>query len=497
MAEVAPTIIIVPPREILIRKFHGDSHGYEVDRFIKEVQSLWKARGNLSVEERKDLLWQYLGEAVREELSCRGDDLQHDPEATLRLLREVYGEKRRVPQLMAQFQMVVQGQHESVRAYSHRLHRAFKTLVTRQSALQVPQTDAGFLRDQFVENLSQATVRRHLHELIFRDPKIPFLAIRDAAIRWSGDKDPLAEPAYVAAINSRPIEKCSFRSKLEDKVNRLTEQLAALLKHFTRDPKFSNVCQAPRKRTEVQSKGCFNCHQRGHLARHCHRAKKYVPKGNQVTPKVWRGDKVLRPRERTLVPAKGVPTIQATEGDSRMKDDKVVQPLDQPFHPDPSVVSGPTSCLRASITSVKVDQSEELEAMVPPNPSLIKAPGGGAGACPQTESSKKDKQVKKAPVAELAIGDLVLLRQPPLGRRKMADLDGPTVYVVVELPPITGGGYAIKKKDGPSGTRRVASTQIRRYVPPKAQPPSPRPVKVVPPAATATSSDFFAEFCFL
>ncbi|XP_059143569.1 uncharacterized protein LOC131930930 [Physella acuta] len=622
MAEVAQTISIVPPREILIRKFHGDSHGYEVERFIDEVQSLWRARRDVSVEERKDLLWQYLGEAVREELSCRGDDLQRDPEASIRLLREVYGEKRSVSQLMAQLQMVVQGQHESVRAYSHRLHRAFKALVARQGTLQVPQTNAEFLRDQFMEKLSQSSVRRQLQELVFRDPKIPFLAIRDAAIRWSGDEDPGTEPAYVAALHARPKEEPTLpRSKLEDRVDKLAEQLSALLTQLAQNPQVSSSRRVPRRRPEAETRMCYNCNQQGHLARNCRNSKKQeaaviqslttaggqspsstihklagqcptltvylqgvpvtavIDSGSQVstvtetfcnrslkniilrtdtplslraanglaipyngyfitdleinkeeirdkgflvikdpvggssappcllgmnvlqdlttlahlikppgvTPKVWRGDKVLRPRERTLVSAKSVPTIQATKGDPGMKDDKVVQPLDQQFHPDPSVVSGPTSCLRASITSIKVDQSEELEAMVPPNPSLIKAPGGGAGGCPQTESSKKDKQVKKAPVAELAIGDLVLLRQPPLGRRKMADLDDPTVYVVVEVPPITGGCYAIKKKDGPSGTRRVASTQIRRYVPPRAQPPSPRPVKVIPPATPGYS----------
>lgn len=609
------SIIIVPPREVLIRRFHGDGHAYEVDRFVEDVQAAWKARKDLTAEERKDLLWQYLGEAVREELSCRGDDLQHDPEATIRLLREIYGEKRSVSQLMAQFQMVIQGQQESVRAYSHRLHRAFKTLVSRQLTLQVPQTDVEFLRDQFVENLSQASVRRQLQERVFQDPKIPFMALRDAAIRWSGDEDPGAEPAYVAALQARPKELALPRSRLEDKVDKLAEQLSALLTHWAQNPQVSSSQRAPRRRPEAETRICYNCHQRGHLAHHCQNAKKQEPaviqsltvaggpgpsstihklvghcptltvylqgvpvtavidSGSQVstvtetffkkslknislrtatplslraanglaipyngyfitdlevnkeelrdkgflvikdpvgvstppcllgmnvlqdlttlahlikppvvTSKAWRGGKAHSPRESTLVSAKSVSTIQATGEDPRMKD-RVVQPLDQPFRPDPSIVSDPTACLHASMTTVRVDRPEEPEAVVPPNPSSIKTPGGSAGECPQTWSSKKDRQVKNMPVAELAIGDLVLLRQPPLGRRRIADLDGPTIYVVVEIPPITGGCYAIKKKNGPSGTRRVASTQIRKYVPPRVQPPSPRPVKVESPAA--------------
>jgi hypothetical protein len=284
MAEAAPTnIIIVPPREVHIRRFHGDSHASEVDRFIEEVRAAWKVRKDLTADEQKDLLWQYLGEAVREELSCRGDDLNRDPEATIRLLREVYGEKRSVSQLMAQFQTVQQGPHESVRAYSHRLHRAFKTLVARQGTLQVPQTDTEFLRDQFLENLSQSSVRRQLQELVFHDPKTPFMALRDAAIRWSGDEDPGAEPAYVAALQARPKEEPALpRSKLEDKVDRLAEQLSALLTHLAQNPPAA-FPQVPagrrvlRRRPEAETRTCYNCHQQGHLARHCRLAKNGGP----------------------------------------------------------------------------------------------------------------------------------------------------------------------------------------------------------------------------
>ena len=57
------------------------------------------------------------------------------------------------------------------------------------------------------------------------------------------------------------------------------------------------------------------------------------------------------------------------------------------------------------------------------------------------------------------------------------------MYIIVDVPPITGGCYAIKKREGPSGVRRVASTQIKKYVPPKAPPRStqPAPIKPLPP----------------
>ncbi|XP_059149091.1 uncharacterized protein LOC131936195 [Physella acuta] len=77
-----------------------------------------------------------------------------------------------------------------------------------------------------------------------------------------------------------------------------------------------------------------------------------------ATPKVWREGKALSPRERTLVPAKSISTIRATGGDPRMVDDMLVQPLEQPFHPDLLVVPGLTSC-RDGFFSVQVANLSE------------------------------------------------------------------------------------------------------------------------------------------
>ena len=268
-------IIIVPPRETHIRRFHGDGHASEVERFVEEVRAAWRARKDLSAEEKKDLLWQYLGEAVREELSCRGDDVEHDPEATVKLLQEVYGEKRSVSQLMALFQMVVQGPHETVRAYSHRLHRAFKTLTSRQTTLRVPLADSEFLRDQFVENLCQAPVRRQLQEIVFQDPRSNFLTLREAAIRWAGDEDPSIEPASIAALQARPsVSAAPPKSKLEDKVDKLAEQLSTLVALMAqRETQLASADQW----SGVETRTCYRCYQKGHIARNCRAEKKREP----------------------------------------------------------------------------------------------------------------------------------------------------------------------------------------------------------------------------
>ncbi|XP_059143836.1 uncharacterized protein LOC131931153 [Physella acuta] len=270
MAGHPMNIIIVPPREVKIQRFHGDSHASLVERFIEEVQVAWRARKDLSAEERKDLLWEHLGESVKEELRCRGNDLEQDPEATLILLRDIYGEKRSIPQLMAQFQRVVQSPNETVRSYSHRLHQAFRLLTARQTNLHRAPVSPVFLRDQFVQNLNQPSVRRQLEEMVFCDQKASFIVLRDAAIRWAQDECPGRESKSVTTLNTRPDVQTfapPTTSNLEDRVDNLAAQISSISALVSpRGTRFAPDKQRP----TVRSRSCFKCHQLGHIASNCY-----------------------------------------------------------------------------------------------------------------------------------------------------------------------------------------------------------------------------------
>ena len=84
----------------------------------------------------------------------------------------------------------------------------------------------------------------------------------------------------------------------------------------------------------------------------------------------------------------------------------------------------------------------------------------------------------KKPI-HLKIGDFVLKRQHPAGRKKLQDAFGGPPLRVVGLPPSTGGPFVVRPPLGPD--QRVSSAELKR-IPPGALLPTPAPVVNQPPA---------------
>ncbi|XP_059158532.1 uncharacterized protein LOC131942651 [Physella acuta] len=268
------TVIIVPQREVTIRRFHGDGHADEVERFIRDVSRAWKVRKDLSDEERRDFLWSHLGESVLAELKCHPKVVRDNPEETFKVLRAIYGEQRSVSQLTGAFQQIHQHRAESVRAYSHRLHEAFESLTARQEALKVSLTDEQILRDHFVENLQDPILRRYLGEELYKSPGTTFLELRNAAIRWCGDEQPTTFEARSSAVTSSQAT-----TELEGLVLTLTKQvsdLATQLQEMQRaqaklstQPREPPRAPAKRFRNFRRSLNCYICNSPAHITRDC------------------------------------------------------------------------------------------------------------------------------------------------------------------------------------------------------------------------------------
>ena len=235
------------------------------------MRAIWKSRRDLGLEERRELLWSYLGEGVRAELWCHEADTQGDPENILALLHTIYGEKRSCAQLMGILHQVVQTPNEPVRTYSHRLQSAFRALIARQKELNVSETDASFLRDYFAENLYDPQVKRQIQELLFRDQQVTFLTLRDAAIRWAGDESPAMEHTGVSAVNARQMFQRQSRQlptpaghQANSDVDQLKEDMAVLKLQMAELLTKSSSPRTPRGKIQ-----CYNCREEGHIARRC------------------------------------------------------------------------------------------------------------------------------------------------------------------------------------------------------------------------------------
>jgi hypothetical protein len=179
-------IIVVQPLVFPVRGFNGSGPASEIEEFLYEVRASWRTRRLLGGEEKNWFLCAHLGETVMAELQCRDCSRSSDPEATLALLKQIYGEKRNCAQLMRILLQTTQVPREAIRAYSNRVHAPYQALTSWQRELGLSVAEDCYLRDSFIENLQDSWVRRQVEEIVYREPAVTFLTIRDAAIRWAG-----------------------------------------------------------------------------------------------------------------------------------------------------------------------------------------------------------------------------------------------------------------------------------------------------------------------
>ena len=148
-------------RDIPIRRFNG--YGEDVERaldFEEEVRRAWNAQPGMTDKRKFDLVIQNVGPIVKDELSCQG--VKDDPEAALKIIQTVFGERRSPAQLQDALRQTRQITGETVRLFSHRCRAAFNALTKRQKALNLAEEPENTLRDHFVDNVKCSTLSRYL-----------------------------------------------------------------------------------------------------------------------------------------------------------------------------------------------------------------------------------------------------------------------------------------------------------------------------------------------
>ncbi len=182
---------------------------------------------------------------------------------------------------------------EDLRNYSHALSRLLSS-VTEQSPGGLAN-EQGILRDQFVEGVRDAALRRELSKTIREKPHLTLLEILNEAILWS-----MEESRQTRVANSRPIHS-EVLSEAKDNAaesetqtstvlnyilqiitrqdTRISEQeqtiseLIKAVKELTAQrsvsvlQNFVPLSKSPPRFTEVYI--CFRCNEVGHIARRC------------------------------------------------------------------------------------------------------------------------------------------------------------------------------------------------------------------------------------
>lgn len=280
--------LIYMPREKKCPRFSGEvsSNSLSVEDWIEEVRRFLVSRPSSRSEQALTVFDLLDGEA-RTEVKFRPIGERNDPEKIFNILISVYGCAQSCISLQNQFFQRRQREGESLRAYSHAL-LSLMEVVKRRDPSCFTNPDM-VLRDQFIEHLRDAVLRRELRRQVRLDPTLTFLAIRSESIRWVEEgESPSTHRArahscctYTAAVdcgadsNAVMAQRTDELADLKEGLKKQQMQLDAIMKRLESPPipiqsRGGSFNRGASNR--FQSEGrviCLRCNLPGHIARFC------------------------------------------------------------------------------------------------------------------------------------------------------------------------------------------------------------------------------------
>lgn len=281
--------LIFLPRDRKCPMFRGKT-GLNITEWADEVQACMRGRP-LSSAEQALFMYDHLEGEAREEIKYRSQREREEPATILAILQELYGCSRSYVSLQEDFFSRKQQEGETLQEFSHALMCLIDRVV-RKAPSGLLNKDV-LLRDQFVEYVSDCSLRRELKQFVRAHPAATLIEVRSEAIRWEQEGMPgggrgrsYSVPSafgfqhtvqgghhsYSKAGNPPPTSELGELKEIlrnqQEQLNQLTMSVAALNR-------------APRSTTNYRSNtgNCWKCQQPGHLARECNGA--YVPPKNR------------------------------------------------------------------------------------------------------------------------------------------------------------------------------------------------------------------------
>jgi hypothetical protein len=182
----APERLVFVPRERRCPKFSGKS-GMSIDEWVEEARACMRAR-YMGIAEQAFFVFDHLEGEAREEIRYRPEAERGDPDKIIKALQELYGCSQSYVALQEAFFSRKQQEGETLLEFSLAL-MALLERVKNQAPNAVANSEI-VLRDQFVEHVSDNTLRRELKQLVRRGPTATLLEVRGEAIRWEREGMP-------------------------------------------------------------------------------------------------------------------------------------------------------------------------------------------------------------------------------------------------------------------------------------------------------------------
>lgn len=271
--------LIYLPRDRKCPMFRGRT-GLNIVEWVEEVQACVRAR-HLSSAEKALFIYDHLEGEAREEIKYRSQEEREDPDQILDILQELYGCTRSYVSLQEEFFSRRQQEGETLQEFSHVLMCLMNRVVKK--APHILLNKDVLLRDQFVEHVSDCSLRRELKQFVRGHPAATLINVRSEAIRWEQEGVPgggrgrsHSVPPVLGfqhtvqgshsshsragnfSLSSELVELKEILSSQQEQLNQLTRSLAAL-----------NNAPRPQINRRQQPVICRRCQQPGHFAREC------------------------------------------------------------------------------------------------------------------------------------------------------------------------------------------------------------------------------------
>lgn len=180
-----PTIKVTVPREKKITKYAGAKNDKLLEDWIADATRATRGRSD---SDAVDFLVYHLEGAAKDEVRLRPASEWSTPTDLFKVLRATFGEQLTATQAMRKFFGRRQQEREPIQDFAHSL-MILLSRVERLDSAAVPEKDK-LLRDQFLENLRDSTLRREVRRWVRDHPEKTFNEIREEVQQWLSDDEP-------------------------------------------------------------------------------------------------------------------------------------------------------------------------------------------------------------------------------------------------------------------------------------------------------------------
>ncbi|CAC5370523.1 unnamed protein product [Mytilus coruscus] len=262
--------VVFTPRERKLTKFSGQKDGEQtVEEFIDEVELLLRTRPTSS-EEKVDFILSHLEGPAREELRYRSASEKKTPATVLGILREVFGERSTISELLSDFYQCRQKEGQSLQEYSHDLMNKLSKVCKRDPKAVQDRDKA--IRSQFAENVREPWLKRDLKKRLRDHPDLAFNDIREEATLLVQDADAsfTVKPKNIK-VERDILDISIFAEQATSNTLELTKAVADLTQEVSNlKVEINNLKSSgdTRQGTKPPPR-CYNCNKIGHIKRNC------------------------------------------------------------------------------------------------------------------------------------------------------------------------------------------------------------------------------------